>query len=91
MERIPVYTAIYWNQGRRQLKPAVIYDEQENYLVDSTPVINPENSFDNEISHFIECIREGKEPIAPPEDGLEVQKMLNGIYDSAKLGKEVIL
>ena len=86
-----IYSDIFGTKAGASLNPLVIYDEQENYLVDSTPVINPENSFDNEISHFIECIREGKEPIAPPEDGLEVQKMHNGIYDSAKLGKEVIL
>ncbi|NLO82542.1 MAG: Gfo/Idh/MocA family oxidoreductase [Clostridiales bacterium] len=86
-----VYSYIYGTKAGASLEPLMIYDEQENYLFDSAPVINSENSFVNEISHFIECIQEGKETIAPAEDGLEVQKILNGIYDSAKLGKEVIL
>ena len=56
-----------------------------------TPVAEPENMFNNEIRHFIDCIKLGQQPIATLEDGMAVQKILNGIYDSARLGREVKL
>lgn len=53
--------------------------------------LNVEAAFQNEIDHFIECIRTGREPISPVEDGVEVMKMLCGVYESAAQGKEVLL
>lgn len=84
-----MHTQIFGSKAGARTSPLVIYGEEENYLLDSEPVVEEENAFDNEISHFIDCIREGKQPIASAEDGYFVQKMLNGIYDSAKLGKEI--
>jgi predicted dehydrogenase len=86
-----VYSNIFGTKAGASLNPLMIYGEEENYLMDSSPVIVSEDSFANQIEHFIECIRQDREPISPAQDGLEVQKMLNGIYDSARLGKEVTL
>ncbi|WP_337926734.1 Gfo/Idh/MocA family oxidoreductase [Paenibacillus caui] len=43
----------------------------------------------NEIDHFIECIRQRKQPLSPVQDGVEVMKMLTGIYASAEKGEEI--
>lgn len=86
-----IFSYIFGDKAGASLSPLVLYREEEDYLMDSTPTVANENSFQNEIDHFIECIKEGKEPIATAEDGVLVQKMLNGIYDSARLGKEVLL
>lgn len=88
---VGMYAQIFGSKAGARINPLEIYGEEENYLVDSKPIIRDENIFDNEINHFIDCIKEGKQPIATAEDGYFVQKMLNGIYDSAKLGKEVNL
>lgn len=85
------HAQIFGSKAGARTNPLEIYDEQENYLLDSTPEVEAEDPFDNEIAHFLECVRENKQPICPAEDGLYVQKILNGIYDSAKQGKEVIL
>ncbi len=86
-----MYAQIYGSKAGARINPLEIFGEEENYLVDSKPIVRDENIFDNEINHFIDCIQEGKQPIATAEDGYFVQKMLNGIYDSAKLGREVEL
>jgi predicted dehydrogenase len=39
--------------------------------------------------HFVDCCLDGTECIAPPEDALNVQLILDGIYRSAERGKEV--
>jgi len=49
----------------------------------------PCNIFAVEIDHFINCLRTGEKPESPLEDGVTVQRMLQGIYDSARLGREV--
>ncbi len=86
-----VYSHIFGTKSGASLDPLTLYGEEEHFLTDATPTIKKENSFDNEIRHFLDCVKEGKEPITPIEDGVEIQKILNGIYDSAKLGKEVFL
>lgn len=86
-----IFSHIYGDKAGASLNPLVIYSEEENYLLDSVPTIRQEDSFYNEISHFIECIKEGREPISTAEDGVHIQKILNGIYDSARLGKEILL
>lgn len=86
-----MYTQIFGSKAGARINPLEIYSEEENYLMDSTPIVRDENAFDNQIRHFIDCVKEGKQPISPAEDGYLVQKILNGIYDSAKLGKEVEL
>lgn len=43
------------------------------------------------IAHFIACIRGEEEPMIANEDGLFIQKILDGIYASAEKGGEVIL
>lgn len=50
-----------------------------------------EGAFRNEINHFVDCCLTGKETIAPAADGVQVMKMLNAVYESAKTGKEVYL
>ncbi len=86
-----IYSNIYGTKAGISLDPLAIYGEEANYLVDSTPVVGKESAFENQIRHFLDCIKEGKEPISSANDGVLIQKILNGIYDSARLGREVML
>ncbi|NLC68883.1 MAG: Gfo/Idh/MocA family oxidoreductase [Clostridiaceae bacterium] len=86
-----MYVQVFGSKAGARTNPLEIYGEEENYLVDSHPIVKDENAFDNQVEHFINCIKEGRQPICPAEDGYLVQKILNGIYDSAKLGKEIEL
>ena len=86
-----VYSNIFGTKAGASLDPLTIYGEEAHYLTDATPTVARENIFENEIRHFLDCVKEGRQPIAPVEDGVRIQKILNGIYDSARLGREVIL
>jgi len=48
-------------------------------------------SFVNEVFHFAECCREGKEPISSGHDNLGTMKVVTGIYESGRTGKAVDL
>ena len=45
--------------------------------------------FENEIVHFMDCIRNDKTPCSNIEQAVQLQKMLMGIYESSKTGREV--
>jgi predicted dehydrogenase len=45
----------------------------------------------NEILHFADCCKNGKEPISSGKDNLGTMKVIFGIYESAKTGKMVDL
>ena len=49
-----------------------------------------ENPADIEARQFIDAILEGKEPVVKPEQAIVVTRILEAIYESAKMGKEVI-
>ena len=84
------YTQICGTKAGATLEPLTIYGEnEEGYLTDNKPTVGKSGIFDNEIDHFLHCLRTGEKPISPLEDGVTVQRMLDGIYRSAQLHREV--
>lgn len=49
------------------------------------------NPFTNELAHFADCCRSGKEPISSGKDNLGTMKIVFGIYESSRTGKIVDL
>ncbi len=71
------------------LDPFKVYGERNGYLSDDAITMNDNNRFASELTHFYDCVLNDKEPIYPIEQAILMQKMLNGIYESAEKGKEV--
>jgi len=67
----------------------IIYKEVGGDLIDIHPQIPSQNSYYDEIFHFIKCIREDKEPLTKPEEMLNVVKIIEAIYHSADKGEAV--
>jgi predicted dehydrogenase len=55
------------------------------------PKIQEKNQFALEIDHFSECVIENKTPFTPGEEGLQDQKIMEAIYESARTNKPVKL
>lgn len=72
-----------------------IYTEVNDYLADVSPKIthlkNGNDLFAAEMAHFVDCALNQTPCIATPEDGLEVMKILDAIYESARTGHEVLI
>ncbi len=83
------YTVVCGTKAGIKMDPFTVYGEDMDYLTDNTPTVKEVNPFAVEIDHFIDCVRTGKKPQSTLDEGLTVQRMLNGIYDSARLGKEI--
>ncbi len=88
------YVRLYGSKAGAAFDPLTVYGENEaGYLSDSTVTCggDGEDIFYNEILYFADCLCGEKEILSPVEDGVSVQKILDGIYRSAAEGKEVTL
>ncbi len=83
------YTQILGSLGGARFDPLVIYTEECGYLTDNTPETGKADVFYEEIDHFIDCLRTGKTPISDLGQAVTMQRMLDGIYRSAALHREV--
>lgn len=47
--------------------------------------------FEKEVDHFVDCVRTGAPCRNPAQDGVDIMRILDAIYESARTGHEVIL
>jgi predicted dehydrogenase len=71
-----------------------IVSEKYDTILNITPQtdyksFNFPSAFQNEINQFIECCITGNKPISPVEDGVEIMKILCGIYESSEKNSEI--
>lgn len=79
-----------------KLDPDVeIYTDANNYMVNlnftNQTRLNFDGLFKNQIFHFVDCVINNTKPVAPAKDGVEMMKILDAIYESARTGHEVII
>lgn len=88
---------IYGEKGGAEIEPELqIIAEKHDTILNMTPQIDQltfdfQKGFKAEIAHFIECCQGKAEVLSPVEDGVEMLKILCGIYQSAAEGKEIQL
>ena len=72
-----------------------IYTDMNDLMVNAKPTfVGPEDwqyMFKTKLQNWVDACRKGTKQGASGEDGLAVQKMLDGIYRSAAAGKEVAI
>ncbi|SHO43059.1 Gfo/Idh/MocA family protein [Anaerocolumna xylanovorans] len=92
-----LYLELFGDKAGVTMEPEFeIYESKYNYLRNTKPVLNAEGSgfehnFIEEIKHFINCIADGAICLNPAEDGLELMRIIDAIYQSAKTGHEVLI
>ena len=78
--------------GALRATPPVIYSEKEGYLTDETMTIPKSDNGYWEIRHFAECVRENNRATRYDiNQAIKMQSMLDAIYASSELGREVII
>lgn len=89
------YSNVYGTEGSANINPLKIFKRMHGTLVNVTPLKleKPSNifkrSYEYELVHFINCVRNDTTPISSGEEALERMKIVDAIYKSAKSGKEV--
>ena len=86
-----------WKDGTINL-----YDEKKTTKIDTikcnaraknyqSGIYHSDNGHEANIRHFIDVITKGTEPVYKIEQGVNMIKILTGIYKSAETGREVVL
>lgn len=86
------FLSLFGTKGGAITNPLKIYKEIGDTSVEVIPEVEKEDNtsgLEREIAHFIESIKEKKEPSSSGEKGLRVVRILDAIYESAKTGREV--
>jgi predicted dehydrogenase len=89
--------ALYGDKGGFEIEPQmVIVTEKHDTILNTYPQTDNKGfdfnaAFREEINHFIGCVVNDTEPLSPVEDGVEMMKILRGIYESAAKGSEIRL
>lgn len=86
----------FGTKGGAKLDPELsIYSEMNHYMTNVQlaypTALSFSGLFQNEIDHFIDCIRNGTPCCNPAEDGVILMKILDAVYKSAETGHEVII
>jgi predicted dehydrogenase len=86
---------IYGEHGGVEIEPELmIVTEKHNTILNVQPQVDHlsyefDAAFQAEINHFVQCIQTGESTISPVEDGVEIMKILSGIYESSERGCEI--
>jgi predicted dehydrogenase len=89
------YCNVYGKEGSSSINPLKIYKRMHGNLVNVTPLKleKPTNtfkrSFEYELRNFINAIRNDTEPISNGEEALFRMQVVDAVYKSAKLGREI--
>lgn len=89
------YTTIHGEKGTAWLNPLRINRELHGQMMELSPGTQYsrmelyERSYENEMKHFIESVRDGRKPVSSGSESLKVMKALEMIYRSAAEGREV--
>jgi predicted dehydrogenase len=79
-------------KGGAETSPLRVFGEDRDMLFDMTPVHLPTvNAYEAEVRGFYDAIQNDTEPPVTGEQALNVMKILDGIYKSSELGKEVTI
>ncbi|MDB6169273.1 MAG: oxidoreductase [Verrucomicrobia bacterium] len=85
------------SEGWAEMDPAFAYKGlhlRMSHLKDGHPAIvepgvESRNQFALELDHFAQCVGSGADPHTPGEEGLQDMRIIEAIYDSARIGKTV--
>lgn len=91
-----VSVKVYGDKGGAEIEPELLLvTEKHNTILNIDPQVdnktfNFKQAFDREVDHFINCCLGVEEVLAPVSDGVEIMRILAGIYESADKKKEIL-
>ncbi|WP_217586503.1 Gfo/Idh/MocA family protein [Lentibacillus saliphilus] len=84
--------ALMRDNGGADVFPLKIYQEKYETLVDITPSFLPDvNKFEQQFSHFVDSCSSGNALDPMKSEGIKLQKIINGLYESAEKGVPIKL
>lgn len=77
--------------ARRDGEQITLLTNLNDYMTESKPIIqNKLNAFEGAVNHFVDCCVNGTKCICEDWQGVELMKIIEGLYKSAETGQPVI-
>lgn len=94
MEKDFAYLNLFGSGGAALLNPFRVHKGMHGTLVNVTPALETSKnqyrqSMEAQIVHFAETLRTGKKPMGSGDEVLSVMELMDAVYESAELGKEI--
>jgi len=88
-----IYKIFLFGDKAGAVYPDLVIAGEENRILTNTTIANPPDidGYEAEIKAFYDAAAHGKPSPVPPEESLQVVKVLHGLYRSHQTGKEVRL
>lgn len=85
-------TTICGTLAGASVNPLVVYGERNGFLsTDNITVCGRNDKMLLEITHFADCVLNKKQTKYPISQAVDMQRMLQAVYDSAASGKEIVI
>jgi predicted dehydrogenase len=68
-----------------------LFTDRAGQAVSVAPNLRAGGGHELAVKHFVEAIRQGLEPDSPGEQGVALMRIIDGLYESARTGREVSL
>ena len=83
---------VFGEKGGANWESSQVFHDVGNYMLNSSVgYIGSWDHWEKKMRHFVDVCRDGAPNASSGEQGLMVQKMLDGVYASAASGKEVVI
>ena len=94
MEKDFAFLNLFGSGGAALLNPFRVHKGMHGTLVNVTPALEtPKNqyrqSMEAQVAHFADALRSGKKPTGSGDEILAVMELMDAVYKSAEIGKEV--
>lgn len=81
---------LFGDKGGATIEPVAIFSEKHGVLTDLSPAhVPPTKGFELEIGAFVEAVANGTPVPIPASNGVVVSRIIDAIYESSELGREV--
>ena len=85
---------LFGTKAGAKMDPEIrIFTDKNGYLTDIVPAqktaLSMEGLFEKEVRHFVNCVKGEAICISKAEDGIEVMKIIDAVYESARTKSEV--
>jgi predicted dehydrogenase len=96
LEKNFAYLNVYGTEGAALLNPFRLHKEMHGNLMNVTPAIEVDRndhkvSYERQIEHFLRCVTTGEKPQASAEEGVDLMRVIDAIYQSADARREIRL
>lgn len=90
-KRESLSTTLYGQKASLRLEPLTVFEDQGGALVDVPIEAEPGSGFAEQMADFVRAVRTGSEPINSARQALYLMEMLDAMYESSVLGREVLI